>query len=80
MAAVEFFLEGLSPEAIIEVKDRETEIRDLFQRTMEDMTYGELASAEGKQQLTEKLRLALNAYLTKGKIRRVFIKEIVVKP
>jgi flagellar basal body-associated protein FliL len=80
MAAMEFFLEGLSPEAIVEVKDRETEIRDLFQRTLEEITYGELDSAEGKQQLTEKLRQALNMNLTKGKIRRVFIKELVLKP
>ncbi len=80
MAALEFFLEGLSPEAIVEVKDREVEIRDLFQRTIEEMTYGELESTEGKQQLTEKLRQALNDYLTKGKIRRVFFKEAVIKP
>jgi flagellar basal body-associated protein FliL len=80
MAALEFFLEGLSPEAIVEVKDREAEIRDLFQRTIEEMTYGELESTEGKQQLAEKLRQALNAHLTKGKIRRVFFKEAVIKP
>jgi flagellar basal body-associated protein FliL len=80
MAALEFFLEGLSPEAIVEVKDRETEIRDLFQRTIEEMTYGEIETTEGKQQLTEKLRLALNVHLTKGKIRRVFFKEAVIKP
>ncbi|MBK9323885.1 MAG: flagellar basal body-associated FliL family protein [Bdellovibrionaceae bacterium] len=80
MAAMEFFLEGMSPEAIVEVKDRESEIRDLFQRTMEEMTFDELAIAEGKQLLTERLRQALNANLTKGKVRRVFIKEAVIKP
>jgi len=80
MAAMEFFLEGLSPEVIVEVKDRETEMRDLFQRTLEEMSYGELDTTEGKQQLTEKLRVELNGHLTKGKIRRVFIKEIVLKP
>lgn len=80
MAAMEFFMEGLSPEAIVEVKDRETEIRDLFQRTIEEMSYGELDTVEGKQLLTEKLRQTLNMNLTKGKIRRVFIKELVLKP
>ncbi|MGZ3743289.1 MAG: flagellar basal body-associated FliL family protein [Pseudobdellovibrionaceae bacterium] len=80
MAAVEFFLEGQSAEAVVEVKDREIEIRDLLQRTMEEMTYAEMESVEGKQQLTEKLRQALNTHLTKGKIRRVFFKEAVVKP
>lgn len=80
MAAMEFFLEGMNPEAIVEVKDRESEIRDLFQRTIEDSSYGELDSSEGKQQLTERLRQTLNVHLTKGKIRRVFIKEMVIKP
>lgn len=80
MAAMEFFLEGMNPEAIVEVKDRESEIRDLFQRTIEESSYGELDSSEGKQLLTERLRQTLNVHLTKGKIRRVFIKELVIKP
>ena len=80
MAAMEFFLEGMSPEAIVEVKDREPEVRDLFQRTIEDMSFDEIDLAEGKQLLTERLRQALNAILTSGKVRRVFIKESVVKP
>lgn len=80
MAAMEFFLEGMSPDAIVEVKDRETEIRDLFQRTIEEMSFDELDLPEGKQLLTERLRQALNLVLTKGKVRRVFIKEAVIKP
>jgi flagellar basal body-associated protein FliL len=80
MAAMEFFLEGLSPEANVEVKDRESEIRDLFQRTMEDMTFDELDSGEGKQLLTERLRQNLNSVLSNGKIRRIYIKEAVIKP
>jgi flagellar basal body-associated protein FliL len=47
---------------------------------LEEISYNELDSAEGKQQLTEKLRQTLNMNLTKGKIRRVFIKELVLKP
>jgi flagellar basal body-associated protein FliL len=80
MAAMEFYLEGMSPEAIVEVKDREPEVRDLFQRTMEEMSFNELDMPEGKQLLTERLRQALNAVLTTGKVRRVFIKESVLKP
>lgn len=80
MAALEFFIEGLSPEAIVEVKDREAEIRDLFQRTIEEVSFDELDSSSGKQLLTEHLRDNLNAILTMGKIRRVFIKEAVIKP
>ncbi|RYZ84996.1 MAG: flagellar basal body-associated FliL family protein [Proteobacteria bacterium] len=80
MAAMEFFLEGLSPEAIVEVKDREPEVRDLFQRTIEEMTFDEIDGADGKPLLTERLRQAVNGVLTKGKIRRVFIKEAIIKP
>ncbi|MBC7371373.1 MAG: flagellar basal body-associated FliL family protein [Bdellovibrionaceae bacterium] len=80
MAAMEFYLEGMSPEAIVEVKDREPEVRDLFQRTIEEMSFDEIDMPEGKQLLTERLRQALNAVLTSGKVRRVFIKESVIKP
>jgi flagellar basal body-associated protein FliL len=80
MAAMEFYLEGMSPESIVEVKDRESEVRDLFQRTLEDMSFDDVDIAEGKQLMTERLRQALNGVLTKGKVRRVFIKESVIKP
>jgi flagellar basal body-associated protein FliL len=80
MGAFEFYLEGTVSEVLVEVKDREPEITDLFLRTISDVSYDQIASAEGKVALCEKLRKNINGVLTTGKIRRVFIKTVIVKP
>lgn len=80
MGAFEFYVEGTVSESVVEIKDRESEIKDLFLRTIEDMTYDQMASGEGKRLLCDRLRKELNKVLTKGKVRRVFIKTAIVKP
>lgn len=80
MAAMEIYVEGTSSDVLVEIKDRESEIKDLLQRDIEEMTFDQLDSTEGKQLLLEKLRRNLNKVLTQGKIRRAFIKTIVIKP
>jgi flagellar basal body-associated protein FliL len=79
MAAIEFYVEGTSTESIVEVKDREPEIRDRVQRIIEEMTYDQISSADGKQTLTEHLRREVNKLVTMGQIRKVYIKTIAVK-
>ena len=80
MAAMEFYVEGTVAEVVVEIKDRESEVQDLFQRTIEDTNYDQLSSGEGKQMLCVRLRKNINKILTKGKVRRVFIKNAVIKP
>lgn len=80
MAFFEFFIEGNSTDVMIELKDREYEIIDVVQRIIEDMTYSELDSVDGKQGLLEKVRKELNSLLTKGKVKRVYIKQAIIKP
>jgi len=80
MGAFEFIVEGAASDVVVEIKDREPEMRDLFQRTIEEMTFDQVATGEGKQLLCEKLRKAVNAVLTKGKVRRIFIKTAIIKP
>lgn len=80
MGAFEFYVEGAATEVVIEIKDREPEMRDLFQRTIEETTFDQVSSGEGKQQLTERLRKDVNKVLTKGKVRRIFIKTAIIKP
>ena len=80
MGAVELFIEGGSPEVVVEIKDREAEMKDAMQRVMEEMTFDELISPEGKPALAEKIRKELNRIVTKGKVRRVFMKEAIFKP
>ncbi|WII73471.1 flagellar basal body-associated FliL family protein [Bdellovibrio sp. 22V] len=80
MGAFEFYVEGAASEVVVEIKDREPEVEDLFLRTIEDMTFDQVASGEGKQLLCERLRKEVNKILTKGYVRRVFIKTAIVKP
>lgn len=80
MAAFEFFLEGMSPEVAVEVKDREIEVRDRSARALEEFSFDLAESAEGKKQICDKLRRELNVILQRGKIKRVWIKTIVLKP
>ncbi len=49
MGAFEFYVEGAASEVVVEIKDREPEMEDLFSRTIEDMTFDQVASGEGKK-------------------------------
>ena len=80
MGAFEFFVEGTDSDVVVEIKDREPEVKDLFLRTISDMTFDQISTGEGKQMMNERLRKEINKILTKGKVRRIFIKTAVVKP
>lgn len=80
MAAYEFSLEGNSTEVLVEIKDREGEILDRVQRTIEEHTYDELNTPEGKKMISEKVRSTINRLLTLGKIRYVYIQGVILKP
>ncbi len=80
MGAFEFFIEGMAPEVAIEVKDREIEIRDLMQRSIEEFTFDQVETPDGKQAVGEKLRKEINTVLTTGKIKKVWIKTVIIKP
>lgn len=80
MVACEFYIEGNSPDVVVEIKDREYEFRDLFQRAMEEMTAEQLETVDGKKLLLEKLSREANRIVTKGRVRNIFFKNIIVKP
>ncbi len=79
MLAIEINVEGMSSEAIIELKDREAEFKDILLRESEDFSYDELISAEGKKNLLQKYQIALNSNLTQGQVRRVLLKSFIIK-
>ena len=79
MGLFEFYIEGSSSESAIEIKDREVEVRDLISRSLERMTYDDLSTTAGKNKAKLSLRKALNLILTKGRVRRVFFRNIVLK-
>lgn len=80
MAAFEFYIQADSQIGAIEVKDRNVEIRDQIARAVEQMTYPELATDDGKARLKLVLRKQLNEIMTKGRVRRVYFKTIVLNP
>ena len=80
MLAIEVTVEGLSTDAIIEIKDREAEFKDMLSRLTEEKTYDDLVAAEGKRVLTEQYRDLMNANLTRGQVRRVLLKTFIIKP
>lgn len=80
MLVVEVTVEGLSTDAIVEIKDRQAEFRDILARHTEDKKYDELISSEGKRALTDQYRDLLNANLTQGQVRRVMLKSFIIKP
>lgn len=80
MALIDLYLEAGTQESAIELKDRDSESRDVISRTLEQMTYDELITDAGKTKLKIFIRKNLNDNLTSGRIRRVFFKSIVLKP
>ncbi|AGH94938.1 flagellar basal body-associated FliL family protein [Pseudobdellovibrio exovorus] len=79
MLVLEITIEGASTDSIIEIKDREAELKDMLLRLTEAKTYDELAEAEGKQLLCDQYRDALNSVLTTGQVRRVLLKNFIIK-
>lgn len=80
MMAAEFYLEGNSPDVVLEIKARETEFRDVYMRAMEEFTAEELDTVNGKGKLLERLAREANRLVTKGRVRKVLFKTVVLKP
>lgn len=80
MAAFEFFVEGTVSDVIVEIKDREPEIEDLFLRVIEEMSFDQISSGEGKKLLGENLKREINKVLSTGQVRHIYYKTAIVKP
>lgn len=80
MLLVDLYVECSSSAAAIEVKDRESEVRDLFARSIEKMVYDDLITLEGKNKLKLILRKNVNVILTKGRVRQILFGNLVLKP
>lgn len=80
MGAFEFFLEGISQDSILEMKEKESELKDLIQRVIEGFSFEELESPKGKQALVEQIQKEVSSKLENGLVKRVLIKNIILKP
>lgn len=60
-----------------EIEKRKPQVRDIIIILLSSKTYGQISSPEGKEYLKEELRDTVNAFLTKGKIKRVMFTEFI---
>lgn len=79
MVALELSLEATSREALVEIKDREGEILDGVQRSLEELTFDELSGDNSKALIEEKVGSRVNSILTLGKVRSVYIVGLIFK-
>lgn len=79
MGLFEFYVEASSREAAIELSDRKSESRDVVQRALETMSWAELEGESGKRRAKRIIRRDLNEMLTKGRVRNVYFKTVILK-
>lgn len=80
MGFFEFAIQGSSGEVLVELKGREPEIIDLVERVIEDHTYEDLDTADGKEELKKDILQELNKKLLEGIVRRVELRNFFIKP
>ena len=76
----EIYVEGSNQEVAVEIKDREVELVDRSSRVIEEMSFDQLSTAEGKQLLKTGLRKEFNQILNKGRVKKVLLKQVNLKP
>ena len=60
-----------------EIDKRKPQIRDIIIILLSSKTYAQLSSTEGKDFLRDEIRDTVNAFLTKGKIKRVHFTDFI---
>lgn len=77
MGAFEFYLGLDSNETAIEIKDREKEILDLTQRTIEEFTYEEVMNPTSQLRMKARIRDNINQILNQGRVQKVYVKTLI---
>jgi len=60
-----------------EIEKRKPQIRDIVIILLSSKTYAEIEKTEGKNALRDEIRDTVNAFLTKGKIKRVLFTNLI---
>lgn len=60
-----------------EIDKRKPQIRDIIIIVLSSKTYAQISSTEGKNFLRDEIRDTVNAFLTRGKIKRVHFTELI---
>ncbi len=77
MGAFEFYLGLDANETAIEIKDREKEILDITQRTIEGFTYPEVMSPNTQKRVWARIRDNINEVLNQGRVQKVYVKTML---
>ncbi len=77
MGAFEFYLGLDSNETAIEIKDREKEVIDITQRTLEEFAYEEVNSPVGLTRIKARIRDNINHILNQGRVQKVYVKTLI---
>ncbi|MCC6276368.1 MAG: flagellar basal body-associated FliL family protein [Oligoflexia bacterium] len=72
MVSIRLYVEMSNPDAAIEISERHTEVTHIVTRIVENVTFEEADSPEGKERLKNKIRFEVSRILNKGRIKRVF--------
>jgi hypothetical protein len=78
MGAFEMYLSLDSQDTAIEVKDREKEIIDVIQRTIEGFEYSVIRTKQGKTRLKEALKSSINELLNQGSVFEIYFSMFVL--
>lgn len=79
-ASIVFYLSLDSTDTAVEIKDRETEILDATQRTLEQFSYQNLSSIEGQKNMLKAVKQTINEVINQGFVKDVYIKHKILKP
>ena len=80
MGAFEIIAVADSKEAAIELHDREVELSDSIQRLLEDETFADLETENGKGALKARIKNELNPKMAQGWITDIDFKTFILKP
>lgn len=80
MGAFEFYVAVDSKEAAIEIRDRQKQLSDAVQRSIESATYAELNGPTGSERLKTLIKDEVNRSLTQGWVKSVYLKTLILKP
>ncbi|MES3039270.1 MAG: flagellar basal body-associated FliL family protein [Bdellovibrionota bacterium] len=79
MIALEIVAEGTTPEVVTELKEKESYYRDVFQQELSQMSFDGITESDGKTRMLERLRRVANETLEQGKLKKLYLKNIIVK-
>ena len=80
MGVFQFYLRVDSRKTAIKIKALQKVILDRIQREIEDFTYDETVTLEGKRDLKSTIQDSVNDILTRGRVEEVYFKQFVTKP